>query len=112
MNWRGPYSAVSDLILLDTKVRGMPGVGATGRTHDWQVSRRIVEAVQIPVILAGGLGPENVAAAIRAVGPWGVDSNTRTNIAGDPAAKDMDRVRAFVRQVRDLEGKHQEQAAK
>ncbi len=94
------FSACSDLILLDTKVRGMPGVGATGKTHDWQISRQIVEAVRIPVILAGGLSADNVGAAIAAVLPWGVDSNTHTNVAGDPAAKDMERVRAFVAAAR------------
>jgi len=106
------FSQFSDLILLDTKVRGMPGVGATGRTHDWQVSRRIVESVRVPVILAGGLGAHNVTEAITAVRPWGVDSNTHTNISGDPAAKDMDRIRAFVRAVRDQEARDLEREGK
>jgi phosphoribosylanthranilate isomerase len=96
------FAAVSDLLLLDTKVRGLPGVGASGRTHDWSVSRRIVQSVGVPVILAGGLSAENVAEAIRAVEPWGVDSNTATNQPGDPLAKDMNRVRAFVQAVRSL----------
>lgn len=48
-------------------------LGGTGRTHDWTLSRRIVEAVGVPVFLAGGLRPENVADAIRAVRPFGVD---------------------------------------
>jgi phosphoribosylanthranilate isomerase len=97
------YEKCSDLILLDTKVTGMPGVGATGRTHDWGLSQKIVSSVKIPVILAGGLGPENVAAAMQKVHPWGVDSNTLTNIEGDPAAKDMDKVRRFVDAVRMVE---------
>jgi phosphoribosylanthranilate isomerase len=46
-----------------------------GRTHDWRISQRIVESVSIPVILAGGLSPENVGAAVAAVQPWG---STRT----------------------------------
>jgi phosphoribosylanthranilate isomerase len=94
------FAECSDLILLDTKVVGMPGVGATGRVHDWDVSRRIIKSVKIPVILAGGLSSENVAAAIRSVHPWGVDSNTCTNIPGDNTAKDMRRVRRFVEAVR------------
>lgn len=93
------FARVADILLLDTKVSNMPGVGATGVVHDWAVSRQVVERVneQARIILAGGLTPENVAAAIQAVQPWGVDSNTGTNVPGDPVRKDMDRVKAFVR---------------
>jgi phosphoribosylanthranilate isomerase len=94
------YASVSDYLLLDTKVHGLPGVGATGRTHDWNISRRIVEAVEIPVILAGGLAPENVAEAIRLVAPAGVDSNTATNLPNSPVEKDLQRVRRFVEGAR------------
>lgn len=97
------FAPFSDLFLLDTKVSGMPGVGATGRTHDWRISRRIVEQVGVPVILAGGLSAENVVESIRQVEPWGVDSNTATNIPGDPVKKDLDRIAAFVAAVRALE---------
>jgi phosphoribosylanthranilate isomerase len=56
-------------------------LGGTGRTHDWIISRRIRELVNIPVFLAGGLNPDNIVAAIRQVGPFGVDvcSGIRTN---------------------------------
>lgn len=94
------FAPVSDLLLLDTKVAGLPGVGATGATHDWQISRRIVAEVGRPVILAGGLTPDNVARAIAAVQPWGVDSNTGTNLPGDPVTKDFEKVRAFVRRAK------------
>ena len=94
------FATLSDYLLLDTKIHGLPGVGATGKTHDWKVSRRIVEAVDIPVILAGGLAPENVSQAIRIVGPAGVDSNTATNLSGSPVEKDMESVRRFVEAVR------------
>lgn len=94
------FALMSDLLLLDTKVRGMPGIGATGRTHDWRISQRIVESVSIPVILAGGLSPENVGTAVTAVQPWGVDSNTWTNLPGSPVEKDLASIRAFVRAVR------------
>ena len=74
-------------------------IGALGITHDWRISRRIVDLVRTPVILAGGLGPDNVAEAIRAVRPAGVDSKTRTDRPGPHApktgAKDLDRVRRF-----------------
>ena len=97
------FAPFSDLFLLDTKVTGMPGVGATGRTHDWSISRRIVEQFGVPVILAGGLSAENVAESIRQVRPWAVDSNTATNIPGDPVKKDLRRVAQFVAAVRALE---------
>jgi len=67
----------------------------TGRTHDWAVSRRIVDEVGVPAILAGGLDAENVAAAIAAVRPFGVDSKTKTD-RSDGTAKDLEKVRQFV----------------
>ncbi|MDX1599993.1 MAG: phosphoribosylanthranilate isomerase [Anaerolineales bacterium] len=97
------FEPVSDYLLLDTKVEGMPGVGATGTPHDWNISRRIVETVAVPVVLAGGLSPANVAEAIQVVRPWGVDSNTATNVEGDPVEKDMSKVAAFVQAVRNTE---------
>lgn len=70
-------------ILLDS---GNPSLavkelGGTGRVHDWEVSRRIVEAVDVPVWLAGGLRPHNVAEAVARVGPFGLDicSGVRTD---------------------------------
>ena len=94
------YAQACDLLLLDTKSRHIAGIGVSGQTHDWQVSRRIVESVHIPVILAGGLSAENVAEAMRVVAPYGVDSNTHTNLAGDLVSKDLQRVHAFVAAVR------------
>lgn len=94
------YAQVSDLLLLDTSVKGFPGVGATGFTHDWNVSKRIVEEVEIPVILAGGLSAANVGEAIEIVRPWGVDSNTSTNIEGSRVLKDLKRIEEFVKAVK------------
>lgn len=48
-------------------------LGGTGKTHNWEISRRIRELVDVPVFLAGGLTPENVRAAIEQVQPFGVD---------------------------------------
>lgn len=96
------FATVAEILLLDTKVTGMPGVGATGVTHDWNISREIVAQVgqQARVILAGGLVPTNVGAAITAVQPWAVDSNTGTNLPGDPVKKDWARVAEFVQQAK------------
>jgi phosphoribosylanthranilate isomerase len=89
------YRGVADFLLLDSYDLGTRQFGALGRTHDWSLSRRIVDDVGTPVILAGGLGPENVAAAIAAVRPAGVDSKTRTDRL-DGSGKDFAKVEAFV----------------
>ncbi len=92
-------AAYADLLILDSVSKTVPGVGAAGVTHDWSIDRAIVEAVDVPVILAGGLGPENVADAIKAVHPDGVDSLTRTSVVenGVILRKDMEKVREFCR---------------
>jgi len=92
------FQEVADYLILDTQTPDIAGIGASGETHDWNISREIVKQVQIPVILAGGLSPENVARAISVVRPWGVDSLTHTNYSlpnGD-FRKDFDRIRQFV----------------
>jgi phosphoribosylanthranilate isomerase len=89
------YQGVADFLLLDSYDPGSRQFGALGRTHDWSLSRRIVDWVSIPAILAGGLGPDNVAEAIAAVRPVGVDSKTKTDRA-DGAGKDLDKARRFI----------------
>jgi len=73
----------ADALLLDSgnPKLAVKELGGTGRRHDWKISRRIIESVEIPVYLAGGLNPQNVREAIDAVGPYGVDvcSGVRTN---------------------------------
>jgi phosphoribosylanthranilate isomerase len=88
------YEAIADFLLLDSYRAQDRQIGALGVTHDWSISRRIVEGVRVPVILAGGLGPDNVADAIRVVRPAGVDSKTRTDRDGRHS-KDLKRVRLF-----------------
>lgn len=100
------YEPVADYLILDSVDAGIPGVGASGVVHDWEVSAAIVAAVDVPVILAGGLSPENVGDAIAAVNPWGVDSLTFTNrsTADGGFCKDLDRVGAFVVAARNVVG--------
>ena len=66
---------VSHALLLDSgnPTLAVKELGGTGRTHDWETSARIVAAADVPVWLAGGLNPENVAEAIARVRPYGVD---------------------------------------
>ncbi|NLL92084.1 MAG: phosphoribosylanthranilate isomerase [Ruminococcaceae bacterium] len=104
-------SEFSDYLLLDTYVPNPIGsIGAIGATHDWNISRKIVESVSIPVILAGGLGPDNVADAIRKVRPYGVDSLTKTSIKNNDGVligKDIEKVKLFceiARKVGEEEG--------
>ena len=90
------FAPVSDWLLLDSADPTTDVVGATGHTHDWSISRQIVERLQVPVILAGGLGPHNVVDANAAVKPAGVDSLTQTSRPEDRRRKDLDRVRRFL----------------
>ncbi len=76
-----------DAVLLDSGNQSLAikELGGTGRTHDWSLSRKIREAIDVPLFLAGGLKPQNVAAAIQEVQPFGIDvcSGLRTNGALD-----------------------------
>lgn len=96
------YQQVADYLILDTQTPDIAGIGASGKTHDWSISRAIVQQVRIPVILAGGLSPDNVAAAIQTVQPWGVDSLTHTNqpVPGGGFCKDLERIRRFMAAAR------------
>jgi phosphoribosylanthranilate isomerase len=71
-------------------------LGGTGRRHDWAISRRIRETVDVPVYLAGGLRAENVAEAIREVGPYGLDVCSGVRTGGK---LDVGKLDAFMREV-------------
>jgi phosphoribosylanthranilate isomerase len=86
----------ADYLLLDTTHPETGVVGASGLTHDWSVSAAIVRALDVPVVLAGGLGPDNVSQAIAAVGPFGVDSETHTSLKADRRRKDLAKVGEFI----------------
>lgn len=79
--WVSPFV---DALLLDSgnQALAIKELGGTGRIHDWALSRRIRETVSVPVFLAGGLRGENVAAAIREVGPFAVDVCSGVRTAG------------------------------
>lgn len=83
-------------------------VGITGQVCDWDMAKKLVETTQIPVILAGGLSPENVFQGIKKISPAGVDSCTATNAVdkhGKPIRfkKDLKKVKSFVNAARNLD---------
>jgi phosphoribosylanthranilate isomerase len=96
------FQEVVDYLILDTQAPDIAGIGASGETHDWSVSRRIVQELKIPVVLAGGLSPENVAEAIGFVNPWAVDSLTCTNkyLPDGSFRKDLQKIQQFVEAVK------------
>jgi phosphoribosylanthranilate isomerase len=87
------YAPYVDALLLDTRTSDR--LGGTGITHDWKLSAVIRDSVSCPVILAGGLRPENVEEAVRIVRPYAVDANS--GLEDKDGFKDRDRVREFVR---------------
>ncbi len=110
------FEPISDWFLTDTLLGTGSGqinqdqpvqgyIGITGRMCDWDVARALVRASGIPVILVGGIGPENVAAAIEYVQPAGVDSCTLTNQVdhlGKPMRfqKDPEKVKSMIASAR------------
>lgn len=69
-------------------------VGGTGQTCDWNHAREMVQSLGMPILLAGGLTPGNVAKAIETVAPWGVDVSSGVEI--EPGVKDIAKVEAFI----------------
>lgn len=115
------FEPVSDWFLTDTLIgdgqvtsdqdQPVQGyIGITGKTCDWEVASALVRQSRIPVILAGGIGPENAAEGVRRVHPAGVDSCTLTNKVDRNGRtirfqKDPEKVRAMIDAVRGLAGR-------
>ena len=83
-----------DAFITDTYDPTTGASGATGKIHDWRISRRLVELSERPVILAGGLDPDNVRRAIVEVKPAGVD--THTGVEDDAGRKCRNKVERFI----------------
>lgn len=94
-----PVLSPGEPVVLDS--RHGEQLGGTGRLGDWERARRM--ASRVPVILAGGLGPENVWAALEAVRPWGVDVSSGVETEG---RKDPVRIRRFIEEARRWEHEH------
>ncbi len=81
------------LFLLDSQVKGK--YGGTGVTFDWSLAKPVVE--RFPLIIAGGITPENVAEVVKSVSPWGVDVSSGVETNG---VKDVGKIRMFIEAVR------------
>jgi phosphoribosylanthranilate isomerase len=92
------YANVGHALLVDTPSAG--GGGGTGETHDWAATREATADLDRPVVLAGGLTPENVADAVATVDPYAVDVASGVEAAG--GEKDHDAVRAFVERAHEV----------
>lgn len=84
-------------MLIDAAVKGV--YGGSGVTADWTAAAEL--AKKYPLLLAGGLTPENVADAVRQVRPWGVD--VASGVESAPGEKDAEKMFAFVKAVREVE---------
>jgi phosphoribosylanthranilate isomerase len=91
-------SSCVDAFITDSYDPASGATGATGKTHDWTISRRLVDISPRPVILAGGLDPGNVRRAILEVRPAGVDAHT--GVEDDSGRKSRDKVSTFVAEAR------------
>jgi len=87
-----------DAILVDSYSPDAPG--GTGRVGDWKAAAAFVPAVGKKVLLAGGLTPDNVRDAVRAVCPWGVDVSS--GVETQPGRKDLAKVKRFIELCRSL----------
>lgn len=86
------------LILLDTYSPDM--LGGTGHTFNWELAKK-AKRIGLPIVLAGGLTPDNVAEAVRVVRPYMVDVSS--GVEAEPGRKDHDKLRRFIRAVREAD---------
>ncbi|MEA3435361.1 MAG: hypothetical protein U9R43_02775 [Thermodesulfobacteriota bacterium] len=113
------FEPVSDFFLTDTLLTAKSNastdqqpvngfIGITGKTCDWDIARKLVKSSSIPVILAGGISPDNVFDGITYVRPSGVDSCTATNAKDENGGlirfkKDFEKIKRFIKKVRSAE---------
>ncbi|QDX40596.1 phosphoribosylanthranilate isomerase [Salarchaeum sp. JOR-1] len=94
------YDDAADALLVDST--DASGAGGTGRTHDWTVTRDLAARLDSPIVLAGGLTPDNVAEAVETVRPFAVDVASGVEESG--GVKDHDAVAAFVAAAKHADG--------
>jgi phosphoribosylanthranilate isomerase len=88
--WFAPYGPNAPVLLIDAYRKDQ--YGGTGHVADWSIATKLAQ--QYPILLAGGLTPDNVAEAIRQVRPWGVDVASGVEVS--PGKKDVAKMRLFV----------------
>ncbi len=92
------YSHIFNSLLLDTA--DCEGLGGTGRSHNWNLSRKIRDRIYpTPLILAGGLTPKNIKEAIQIVDPYGVDVSS--GVEKEPGIKDHAKIHDFIRRAKE-----------
>jgi len=91
------FAVYCDALLLDTSTHKL---GGSGVKHDWNISKEIVKTIKKPVILAGGLTPENVKEAIKTVKPYAVDVSS--GVEKEQGKKDAEKVRKFIESAKRL----------
>ncbi len=87
----GDFEGHCDAILLDSRTKDR--LGGTGITHDWNISREIVEKANCPVILAGGLNDTNTYEAVKKVHPYAIDANSGVEVDG---YKSFRKIKAYI----------------
>jgi len=90
-------AAGASVLLIDTLMKSAGKnhrYGGTGRVNDWTLGRKLVEALDVPVFLAGGIGPGNVREAIDTVHPFGID--LASGVEAEPGRKDPEKVRQLM----------------
>ena len=90
--------AGASAVVLDTKTKS--GIGGTGKVHNWELSRVINERIDIPLILAGGLNPDNVRHAVELVKPYAVDVSS--GVESVIGKKDKEKVKRFIEEAKRL----------
>jgi len=95
------YERFADALILDTINPLEDRIGGTGLVHDWRISAEIRKAISKPVILAGGLNPENVKKAIETVSPYAVDVNTGVKKDRNDRRKDPEKIKEFIMRAKE-----------
>lgn len=96
------YDSIAEALILDSVNLKEDRIGGTGMIHDWTLSKKMLDNSHLPVILAGGLTPDNIQYAIRSVGPYAVDVNSGVKISRTSRRKDPVKVRNLIYRAKNV----------